>query len=110
MRVGHSGRGIWWDSNNRVHRCSAVSVVTAEGSKHRTSDVGQQGSIPLCILPTIPKDQDGDWALDFDEGLGRIVYCDKVGLVSVVDVVHGPAWCPPTGSRSVATQKKSVGI
>ena len=56
------------------------------------------------------RDQHGNWALDFDEGMGRIVYCDEAGLVSIMDVVDGPAWCPTTGSRSVATQQRSVGI
>jgi len=94
IRVGHGGRGLWWDSYNRAYRCSAVSIVTAEGSEHRTSDVGQRGSAPFWNLPKMLRDQHGDWALDFDEGMGRIAYCDEAGFVSIVDVVHGPAWCP----------------
>lgn len=90
MRVGHSGRGLWWDSYEEVHRYDVVSIVTTEGSEHRTSDVGQWGSAPFFNLPKLLRDRHGDWALDFDEGMGRIVYCDETGLVSVVDVVHGP--------------------
>lgn len=96
MRVGHSGRGIWWEkSSNDVYRCSPVSIITTEGSEHRTSDVGQRSSAPFWKLPEMLRDRHGDWALDFDEGMGRIVYCDTAGLVSVVDAVRGPVWCPP---------------
>ena len=87
MRVGPSGRGLWWDSRNNVYRCSTVSMVTAEGDRYPTVDMGQRSFVPLCTLPEILKDQRGDWALDFDEGMGRIVYCDEAGLVSIVDVV-----------------------
>jgi hypothetical protein len=57
------------------------------GYEYLTLDMGQRSLTPLCTLPGILKDQHGDWALDFDEGIGRIVYCDEEGLVSVVDVV-----------------------
>jgi hypothetical protein len=49
--------------------------------------MGRESVMPLCTLPGILKDRHGDWALDFDEGMGRIVYCDEAGLVSIVDVV-----------------------
>ena len=87
IRVGHSGRGLWLDSRNNVHRCSTVSTVTSGGDEHPTLDMGPRGSTPLCTLPGVLKDQQGDWALDFDEGMGRIVYCDEAGNVSIVDVV-----------------------
>jgi len=88
MRVGRSGRGIWWDGRSDVYRCNTVSIVTSEGSEYRTFDTGLQSSTPLCTLPEILRDHYGDWALDFDEGTGRIVYCDGAGLVSIIDVVH----------------------
>lgn len=87
MRVGHSGRGIWLDSGNNVYRCHAVSVVTSGGDKYSTLEMGHQSLMPLCILPEILKDHHRDWALDFDEGMGRIVYCDEAGRVSIADVV-----------------------
>lgn len=87
MRVGRSGRGLWWDSRNNVYRCSTVSTVTTEGNKHFTLDMGRRSFVPLFTLPGILKDQDGDWALEFDEGMGRIVYCDEAGCVSIVDMV-----------------------
>lgn len=90
MRVGHGGRALWWDSHGDVYRCSTVSIVTPEGSEHRTLDVRPQSLTPFCKLPNILKDQFGGWALDFDEGMGRIVYCNEVGLVSTIDVVRGP--------------------
>ncbi|KAF9648338.1 hypothetical protein BDM02DRAFT_2283682 [Thelephora ganbajun] len=87
MRVGYSGRGLWLDSSNNVYRCSTVSMVTIEGGEYLTLDMGRRSLMPLCTLPVILKDHRGDWALDFDEGMGRIVYCDEEGLVSIVDVV-----------------------
>jgi len=87
IRVGRSGRGLWLDSRNNVYRCSTVSTVTSGGDEHLTFDMGQRGSAPLCALPGILKDDHDDWALDFDEGMGRIVYCDETGHVSIVDVV-----------------------
>ena len=87
MRVGHSGRGLWWDPSIGAYRSNTVCMVTTEGGKYRALDMGQQSFLPLCRFPEILKDQYGDWALDFDEGMGRIVYCDEAGLVSIVDVV-----------------------
>jgi len=87
IRVGHSGRGLWLDSRNNVYRCSTVSAVTSGGDEYLTLDMGQRGSAPLCTLSGILKDDRGDCALDFDEGMGRIVYCDEAGHVSIVDVV-----------------------
>jgi len=87
MRVGHSGRGLWLDSRSNIYRCSAISTVTVEGDEYPTLDMGRRSSVPLCTLPGILKDCHGDWALDFDEGMGRIAYCDEAGLVSIVDVV-----------------------
>ena len=87
MRVGPSGRGLWSDPCNNVYRCSTVSTVTSRGQEYLTLDMGQRSSTPLCTLPEILKDHHGDWALDFDEGMGRIVYCDEAGHVSIVDVM-----------------------
>jgi len=87
IRVGHSGRGLWLDSRNNVYRCSAVSTETSGGDEHPTLDMGQRGSTPLCTLPGVLKNDHGDWALDFDEGMGRMVYCDEAGRVSIADVV-----------------------
>lgn len=85
--VGHSGRGLWLDSYGNVFRCNTVSVVTPGGGNYRTLDMEQWSLTPLCTLPGILKDREGDLALDFDEGMGRIVYCNESGLVSIVDVV-----------------------
>jgi len=90
MVVGHSGRGLWLDSHNNVYRCSTVSTVTTTGGEYPTLDMGQRGSIPLCTLPEILKDRRGDWALDFDESVGRVVYCNRAGHVSIIDMVYGP--------------------
>ena len=87
IRVGHSGRGLWLDTRNNVYRCSTVPAVTSGGDEYHTLDMGQQGSTPLCTLPGILKDHHDDWVLDFDEGTGRIIYCDEAGHVSIVDVV-----------------------
>jgi len=87
VRVGHSGRGIWLDSRNDVYRCRTVSIVTSGGDKYSTLEMGHRSLTPLCTLPGILKEPYGDWALDFDEGTGRIVYCNEAGHVSVVDVV-----------------------
>ena len=87
MRVGQSGRGLWSDSHNNFYRCSTVSTVTCGGEECLTLDIGQRSSKPLCTLPAILKDHHDDWALDFDEGMGRIVYCDEAGHVSIVDIV-----------------------
>lgn len=87
MHVGPSGRGLWWDSRNDIYRCSTVSTVTVEGDEYPTIDMGRRSVVPHCTLPRILKDQRGEWALDFDEGMGRIVYCDEEGLVSIVDTV-----------------------
>jgi hypothetical protein len=87
MRVGQSGRGLWSDSHSNFYRCSTVSTVTCGGGECPTLDMGQRSSKPLCTLPGVLKDHHDDWALDFDEGMGRIVYCDEAGHVSIVDVV-----------------------
>ena len=87
MRVGHSGRGIWLDSDHNVYRCNTVSMVSSWGDEFPTLDMGQRGLMPLCKLQGVPKVGRCDRALDFDEGTGRIVYCDDEGLVSVVDMV-----------------------
>lgn len=87
MRVGPSGRGLWSDSCGNIYRCSTVCMVTSEGDEYTTLDMGQRSSVPLCTLPGILKDHEGDWALDFDEGMGRIVYCDEAGHVFIIDVV-----------------------
>ena len=87
MRVGHSGRGLWLDSHNNIFRCNTASIVMFPGGKYPTLDMGQWTVRPLCTLPGILKDHDGDLVLDFDEGMCRIVYCDEAGLVSVVDVM-----------------------
>ena len=97
IRVGRSGRGLWLDSRNNVYRCSTVSTVTSGGDEHLTLDMGQRNSAPLCTLPGILKDDHDDWALDFDEGMGRIVYCDEAGHVSIADVVSDPARRSPAG-------------
>jgi hypothetical protein len=75
------------DSGNNVYRCNTTSMVTSGGDGYPALDMGLQGLTPFCTLPGILKDQHGEWSLDFDEGMGRIVYCDETGLVSVVDVV-----------------------
>ena len=87
MRVGPGGRGLWSDSCGNIYRCSTVCMVTSEGDEYTTLDMGQRSLVPLCTLPGILKDHEGDWALDFDEGMGRIVYCDEAGHVSIIDVV-----------------------
>ena len=87
MRVGQSGRGLWSDSHNNFYRCSTVTTVTCGGGEYPTLDMGQPSSKPLCTLPGVSKGRHDDWALDFDEGMGRIVYCDEAGQVSIVGVV-----------------------
>lgn len=87
VRVGNSGRGFWLDSSNNVFRCHTVSMVMSGGGEYSTLDMGQWNLTPLCTLPQILRDHDGDWALDFDEGMCRIVFCNQPGLVSIVDVV-----------------------
>lgn len=62
-------------------------MVTPGGGEYPTLDMGQRSLTPLCTLPGVLKDHDGDWALDFDEGMCRIVYCNEAGLVAVMDVV-----------------------
>jgi hypothetical protein len=74
------------DSRNNAYRCNAVTAVALSGARFPILNMERRGLVPLCNLPGILKDHNGDLALDFDEGMGRIVYCDEVGLVSVVDV------------------------
>jgi hypothetical protein len=74
------------DSRNNVRRCNAVTAVALSGAKFPILNMERRDLTPLCTLPGILKDHSGDLALDFDESMGRIVHCDEVGLVSVVDV------------------------
>ena len=96
MVFGRGGRGLWLDSSNNVYRCSTVSMVTTTGDEHPTLDVGQRSLVPLCTFPEVLKDHRGDWALDFDESMGRIVYCDEAGYVSIINMVYGLTRCPAT--------------
>ena len=87
MKVGHSGRGLWLDSLGNVYRCNTVTAISSRGDTYSIVDMGRRHLAPLCTLPRVLQDQHGDCVLDFDEGLGRIVYCDEMGFLSVVDFV-----------------------